>query len=155
MRRSPLPKLARLSPGEWSDLLRAEAALGRAQLLVWTCPHGRLISKCPPSHQAAIPGAGAAGLERARALGTAVRRAATYGLVRPSCLVRALALRWMLENEGIRGARLRIGVRSHGGKLLAHAWIEYAGQVLGDRRVRTRSFQQLPAVEVITPTNSR
>jgi|SRR5690242_9346023 len=71
----------------------------------------------------------------------AVRAAARYGLVRATCLERALAQRWLLGKEGV-SAELRIGVRKTGEKFEAHAWVECAGQALdaGDSHQHYAAF---------------
>lgn len=48
---------------------------------------------------------------------------------RGRCLVRSLALYWLLHRHGIAGD-LRIGVRFLDGRLHAHAWVELKGVVL-------------------------
>ncbi len=143
MSRNILAKLRQLTATEWRDLLRAQTALIASQLIVWTRPRGSLVSISDQSCFAA-PGAD----KRARRLGVAVHRVASYGPFRPSCLVRAVALMRMLEHGGVHGARLCIGVRPAGGKLLAHAWVEYGSLVLGDRPAHVRNFELLGEVEV-------
>ena len=71
----------------------------------------------------------------------AVRAAARYGLVRATCLERALALCWLLGKEGV-GTNLRIGVRKTGEKFEAHAWVECDGQELdaGDSHEHYAAF---------------
>ena len=48
-----------------------------------------------------------------------------------TCLRQALTLQWLLARRGI-DASLRIGVRKEAGELQAHAWVEYAGRVIGE-----------------------
>lgn len=86
---------------------------------------------------------------RARRLALAVNRAATHGVFRPQCLVRAVALKTLLDRRGILGSRVHIGVRHRGGEFSAHAWVEYAGEVLGDRLDHIGSFSRLPNVAVL------
>lgn len=140
-----LRKLQRTTAAECRDLLWAQAVLFQAQMMVWTRPRGRLVSA---SVGAAIEVSGASAA-RARQLGHAVRRAARYGVFRPSCLVRSVALMGMLERSGIHGGRLCIGVRPSDEKLLAHAWVEYGNQVLGDRPAHVRTFRPLANVDVL------
>lgn len=145
MRQRParqLARLFRLSCLEWDDLLRAQVYLIAAQVLVWTRPIGRLVVQAsanePPSasgHWASEP--------NARRLAVAIRRVAEHGLLRPRCLVRAVALNWMLERHGVCGSRIRIGVRIDEGRLAAHAWVELGGLVLGDFVEHTGKFTPL------------
>ena len=67
---------------------------------------------------------------RARTLAIVMRRAANRLPLRTTCLVRALALWWLLAMHGI-GGTVRIGVRG-GDPLEAHAWVEHGGEALYD-----------------------
>ena len=147
-----LHKLAALSPREWVDLLHAQLALLAAQVLVWTRPTGRLVS-----HSGSAEAGGAvseatvepAEMERAQQLGLAVSRAGDYGVFRPLCLVRAVAVHRMLERHHIRGSRIRIGVRMRRGRFGAHAWVELAGRVVGDDIEHVGSFAELAEVHLV------
>lgn len=144
--RRVLSKLLRLSRAEWIALLRAQSALFRAQLLVWARPRGRLLAASQPSvGPVRSPAPLTAEIRR---LAQAVDRAAEYGLHRPSCLVRSLALQRLLASRGIDGSAVRVGVRLHDGHFIAHAWVEYHGQVLGDQDWRVNKFEALPALEI-------
>jgi hypothetical protein len=143
-----LRKLASLSRGEWSDLIRAQIALLSAQVLVWTRPVGKLIadapgSPAPDSAAQTAPSPRSGSLERASQLALAVGRVAENGPLHPLCLVRAVALNHLLEASGIHGSRIRIGVRMERGRFAAHAWVEYGGVVLGDLPEHVHSFAQL------------
>jgi len=61
----------------------------------------------------------------------AINRAANYGPFNANCLQRSLALWWMLRRQGI-SSDLKIGARINGQQCEAHAWVEYAGEVLND-----------------------
>jgi len=149
-----LHKLATLSPREWVDLLQAQVALLAAQVLVWTRPTGRLVS-----HAAGVPAEAAlspeqapvesAVMRRAQQIGLAVSRAGDYGIFRPLCLVRAVAVHRMLEGHGIRGSRIRIGVRMRRGRFGAHAWVELGGCVVGDSEEHVGSFAELSEVHLV------
>lgn len=140
-------KLAGLKPAEWRDLLEAQAALLSARWLVRTRPTGRLVDDATTTHTDGSPVAS----ERTRALALAVERAAEHGLFRPQCLVRAVALNRLLESHGIRGSRIRVGVRVGEQGFAAHAWVELGEQVLGDRADRVRGFVELADVRVADP----
>ena len=144
---SALPKLIRLSRQDLADLLRAQWALLKAQLLVWTRPQGRLTEPVHGSKPLA-PNPDR-DLDEARRLALAVNRAAAFGVFRPLCLVRAVALGRMLEARGIHGGAIRVGVRMVDGKFAAHAWVEYGEHVLGDTQAHVESFAQLPSLQVL------
>ena len=55
-----------------------------------------------------------------------------YALYEVSCLPESLTLWWLLRRRGL-AADLRLGARTITGTFQAHAWTEYAGQVLNDR----------------------
>jgi len=60
-----------------------------------------------------------------------VHAAARYGLVRPTCLEKSLALWWFLGRRGIASS-VHIGTRKNGNRLEAHAWIEFGGNALDE-----------------------
>jgi hypothetical protein len=88
-------------------------------------------------------------LSRAEALALAVGRAAEFGVFRPLCLVRAVALNKVLERHGIKGSRVRVGVRMRNGRFAAHAWVEYGDRVLGDNEAHVGSFVELSEVRLV------
>lgn len=140
----PLRRLFRASGSEWRDLLRAQRALLAAAWRLRREPLGSLAGR------AADPGDAVAGdRARALALSTAVRRAARYGLFRPFCLAQSLALRDLLEREGIHGSTIRIGVRRSGGRFEAHAWIRWGDLVLGDEPSHVARFSEVNDLRVL------
>ncbi len=141
-------KLASLSFTDWVELVQAQAALIAAQALVWTRPVGQLLDGARPAappRRATL----AEGDPAAPRLARAVSRAATHGIFRPLCLVRAVALQRILERRGIAGSRIRIGVRRNGTDLAAHAWVEYGPQVLGDTVEHVGTFAHLADVQLV------
>jgi hypothetical protein len=60
-----------------------------------------------------------------------VKLAARYSPLWSNCLKHSLVLWYLLRRQSI-DSELRIGVRREGDKFQAHAWVEYAGQVLND-----------------------
>ena len=86
---------------------------------------------------------------RAVELATAVRRAADFGLFRPFCLVRAMALRSLLERADIHGSEIRIGVRRRDGVFAAHAWIRWNNQILGDLPAHVATFTEVDDFRVL------
>lgn len=140
-------------------MLEAQLALLVAQFRVWTRPTGRLVSHAaepgeasraaPTTAAAQVAPADTPVLSRAEALALAVGRAAEFGLFRPLCLVRAVALNRVLERHGIRGSRVRVGVRMRNGRFAAHAWVEYCDRVLGDNEAHVGSFVELSEVRLV------
>jgi hypothetical protein len=59
-----------------------------------------------------------------------------------------MALSRMLADRGIDGAVVRVGVRRAGGQFLAHAWVELAGETLGDVDDHVGSFVPLTDLDV-------
>jgi hypothetical protein len=141
-----LRKLRSLRSGELAWLLSAQAMLLWAAVLVRTRPAGRLISA--RSGRTAELAATDGRREEARRIAQAVRRAADHGVFRPACLVRSVALQRMLQFRGISGSRIHIGVRLEGGQFVAHAWVEWEGQVLGDLPTYVQTFAPLCDVDV-------
>lgn len=105
----------------WTALAVLRAGLWLAPFRLWRDRFAGLLC------EAAVP----APEERAEArrMTQAVAQAARR-VPRATCLVQALALRWMLRRRGI-SCDLRVGVsRSERGEFEAHAWIECGGELL-------------------------
>ena len=143
-----LRKLAALDRRGLDELIRAQAALLAAQMLVWTRPVGELTRTGAPSP----PRRDERGDDAtARRWALAIDRAATHGVFRPLCLVRALALQRILEANHLPGSHIRIGVRRYQGRFIAHAWVEYGDLPLGDDAAQARRFVPLNEVQVTGP----
>jgi hypothetical protein len=138
-------KIVRLRARDWAELLDAQLSLIRAQVQVHLRPRGQLIDRNEARDVFVEDEAVAA---TARRLGVAVDRAARFGVFRPLCLVRSLALHQMLERRGVAGSRIRIGVRRDDGQLTAHAWVEYGGTIIGDRDFHVARFTELADVRM-------
>lgn len=132
-----LRKLRGLSSREMRWLIQAQWELARAQLRLRTTPRGGMVSgRAPePAVQPLLEDT-----TLAYGLALAVERAADYGIFRPACLVRALALRALLEKHGLAGGQVRIGVRMRGAAFHAHAWVEFGDIILGDRPAHVKTF---------------
>ena len=135
-------KLLALSARDWRDLFHAQWLLLMAQWRLRTRATGSLLD-----HWTTTPGPPVAAdvrqLQRTREIGSAVRRVAMHGMIRPQCLARSLAICEWLESEDIRGAIVRIGVRPQEATIAAHAWVEYAGELVGDSPAHVRRFNVL------------
>jgi hypothetical protein len=146
-------KFAVVRGPEWGDVARGQIALLRARAIVATRPEGELTA--PRGARAPVAGAPApaepTAEQRAAAsrLALGVTRAAAYGVFRPLCLVRAVALHGLLERHGMPGSEVRVGVRWTDGKFAAHAWVEYGGAVLGDEEAHVRGFAELEDLQMV------
>jgi hypothetical protein len=87
-------------------------------------------------------------VDDARRIALAVTRAAEFGLFRPRCLVKSRALRKMLDEAGVQGAQVRVGVQLSHGRFLAHAWVEYGGQVVGDDSTVVAQYVPMTGIQV-------
>ena len=139
-------KLSRLSPRDWRELFEAQWALLVAQSTLRSRPTGSLAT---PVHAAGR--VDLARIPEARRLALAMTRAARFGVFRPQCLARSLALSRMLTAHGITGGIVRVGVRRNDGQFLAHAWVELAGETLGDADEHVESFVPLTNLDVTRP----
>ncbi|MBL8998680.1 MAG: lasso peptide biosynthesis B2 protein [Gemmatimonadales bacterium] len=141
---APLRKLASLGVSGWRDLIRAQLALLRAQWRLRREPIGALAVR-----ERTTPGEQGGSAGRARAIAVAVDRAARFGIFRPYCLVRAIALRDLLVRDGIHGGSIRVGVRRHQGKFEAHAWVRWGDEVLGDLPEHVAQFTEVEDLRVL------
>ncbi|HEX6316009.1 MAG TPA: lasso peptide biosynthesis B2 protein [Gemmatimonadaceae bacterium] len=142
--RRSAPKLRKLGLRDWKDLVRAQLALMRAQREMQSLPTGAMVR----DEDAPIGTSTGDRVDDARRIALAVNRAAAFGLLRPRCLVKSRALRKMLDQEGITGAQVRVGVQLSEGRFRAHAWVEYGGQVVGDDPVTVAQYVPMPGLRV-------
>jgi hypothetical protein len=56
----------------------------------------------------------------------------------------------MLERDDIKGSVVRVGVQLRNGTFVAHAWVEYAGEALGEDTQSLRRFEPLDNVSLIS-----
>ena len=136
-----------LKPVELAELGSAQVALLAAQYLVWTRPVGQLVTSGAPVADTAVVQEEVEAVAKRIAL--AVNRAAAYGVFRPLCLVRAVALSRMLDARGLHGSRVCVGVRRLRGRFAAHAWVEYKNQVLGDAEHHVSTFAPLDDLQLV------
>ena len=145
-KRNLFRKLARLDASEWRNLFAAQYAIVAAQFYVWFRKRGGLVSSVAAKPEETTPDGPVD--PRVIALGKAVDRTASYGLVRAHCLVRSIALKRLLEDKGFPGAVIRVGVRPNNGGMQAHAWVEYNGTVIGDKERHVVQFDQLSGIDL-------
>jgi hypothetical protein len=141
---SPLRRLAALDARSLFDLFLAQWALLRAQRRLRREPVGSLTIR---SSEPASPASG--DIERARALARAINRAAAFGVIRPHCLARALALTELLERAEVRGSEIRVGVRRTNGAFSAHAWVRLGEELLGEQPEHVASFTEVDDIRVL------
>ena len=139
-----------LRGGRWDDMRdvgEAQLALLRAQAMWWLRPLGEFVEIASGDHRTALAPS-VAQAKVCERVAAAISRATRYGLFRPLCLTRAVALSQMLNAHGIVGHRIRIGVRRDGGSFTAHAWVELGHRILGDTTTNTLPYLPLTQVSV-------
>lgn len=136
--------------GRWDEMRfagEAQLVLLRAQAMRWLRPLGKFVPMS--SGDSPMTFASAATQAQASAhIVSAIDRASRYGIFRPICLTRAVALSRMLTAHGIAGHNIRIGVRHDRGSFTAHAWVELGHRVLGDTTANTLAYLPLTQVSV-------
>jgi hypothetical protein len=140
-----LRKITRLRFADWIALGRAQWALITAQLALWIRPRGQLVSR-DIEPLTTLTENDMMMIDR---LATSVDRVARYGLFRPKCLARSIALQNLLHKSGVVGSSVHIGVRRSGDSFLAHAWVELDGKVLGDSPRYVAGFERLTEVTAV------
>ena len=134
-------RLRGLTLAEIGLLLEAQRDLLACQVAKWRRPVGELLDWNDVTGQQDV--ALSARLQTLRSVGWAVTRAASYGVFRPQCLVRSLAIQRMLRRRGVSGSTIRIGVRLRDGEFNAHAWVEIGGVVIGDSPAHVETFTRI------------
>lgn len=132
-------RLFSVTPGEFADLVVAQWYLLAALWAVRRRPRGELLRPVSVRESAGGPRDG----ERLERLAVAVDRVSRFGMFRPTCLVRAVALESQIRRANAGPAVVRVGVAQVAGELFAHAWIELEGQVIGDEPSHVRRFTPL------------
>jgi hypothetical protein len=148
---------------EWADLAAAQGRLLGAQMAVWSRQPWRLAAIVRGVSRSAARELAPAGpsldqWRRVTELERALSRAVRFGVLRPrpKCLARAIALAALIRAAGVPGTRVRIGVqRSESGAFAAHAWVELAGRVVGDRVEYVATFTALADLSLLRTTRMR
>ncbi len=141
---SVLRKLLSLDRQSFADLIAAQRALWRARRIIKRQPIGSLTIR--DANAASIPRGDPT---RAKDVARAIARASSYGLFRPFCLVRAIALRDLLQQHEISGSEIRVGVRWQGGEFTAHAWVRWGDEILGDDPHHVSTFTEVDDIRVL------
>lgn len=139
-----LRKAHRLGWDDWKRVAIGYRALRQAIRDVRDRPQGEIVAKGSPSEAA-----DGARLPDARAVALGVSRAAAYGFLHPTCLAQSLAIQRCLTDAGIAGGRIRVGVARRRGKFIAHAWVEFAGEVVGDDRASVEKYEPFDDLLVV------
>lgn len=152
--RSLLAKLRilfRIRPETRRDLIRAQLALLRAKWSLGRAPNGTLVTAAVEGTAREIARAATpTQVRRAREIAVAVVRTERAGLVRAPCLARAIAIRHLIQREGLGDGEIRVGVRMSDGRLEAHAWVDYGGVQLVTTRDELQGYVPLDGLEVTT-----
>ena len=139
-------RLARgLSWREWLRLMEAWWRLGRNSMSLRRVSYDQIILQTQFN-----PKGGATpnnDLVVAQRLQQLVSMAARIHGTPMTCLSRALTLHQMLARDGIR-SRVCIGVGKTSNKVQAHAWVEVAGQAIGEAEDITTRFKVLDPVKI-------
>lgn len=150
-----LRRIRRLHIGDLRDVAHAQVAILQAHWLMWHRPPGNLLapagSRAAPPAQSSMASRGSSPSSEVARLLRAVNRASTYGLTRPRCLTRSIALVRLLHASGSTEATVRIGVRWDGARFVAHAWVEHQGAVLDLEPSLSQPFAPLATMEVAPP----
>ena len=122
-------KVFQLSPGERVILVQAWGLFFLVELALRILPFTRLLSlsKKVFLKQKSEPALGL--VPPVPRLAWLVEVAGRYTPVTATCLKKALVLSWLLGRRGTQ-TEVRIGVARHDGRLKAHAWLNYDGQVI-------------------------
>jgi len=113
---------------DWRVIAEALAALTAADVATRVASPTAVLARATRIRRLAAEPLPPAELKR---LGRLVDIAANYHPFRPRCLPRSLALARLLARRGV-STDVRIGVRTEGGRLDAHAWVELDGRALND-----------------------
>lgn len=142
-------RLRHTSVREVRLLVEAQLVLVQCQIAKWRRPTGQLIEwNAGRSADAPAPFDGAT-RDSVVSVAWAVTRAARYGVFRPQCLVRSLAIQRMLRRRGIVTGSLNVGVRMQNGSFEAHAWVELNGAVVGDTLQHVRTFTKVTDLRLV------
>jgi len=120
-----LHRFVLLSPGERRLLLEAGILMFAFRLALWLLPSRTVINvaRCHGFQSGEPTDLGT------KQIGWAVE-AVSRCVPKPTCLVKALTARVLLENAGF-AARLHIGVaKTNDERFVAHAWVEAQGAVI-------------------------
>jgi hypothetical protein len=140
-----LKKLWRLSHLERGLLLQAILLLPLFHLALRLLGYARLrgaLASMTPICAGSRPLSSTQRVRRVKQITRIVTIASQRGLYKATCLRRSLLTWWLLRGEGI-ASDICLGVRTPGGILEAHAWVEYEGIVLNDRPDVRQKFQVL------------
>ena len=137
-------KVFQLSPGERAVLVQAWGLFLLVELALRILPFTRLLTL---SKKVFLNRKGEAALglvPSVSRLAWLVEVAGRYTPVTATCLKKALVLSWLLGRKGTQ-TEVRIGVAREEGRLKAHAWLDYDGQVIFGHQEFERYETLVPA----------
>ncbi len=91
---------------------------------------------------------------QARRWERAVQRAESYAPWRVTCLARSITLHRLLERHAVPGSRVCVGVNGGAAGFEAHAWVEIADVVFGDRPDVAQQWTRLADARAASPSLS-
>lgn len=115
---------------DWQTLIQAWLLLLACDVGLRLLPFKQMQRLATLGRKEPAP-SGSAAPDTIRRLHYLVEVAARNHLYTMSCLRQSLVLQWLLGRRGV-SVDLRIGVSKEAGDLAAHAWLEYAGQPVGE-----------------------
>jgi hypothetical protein len=124
-----------LTLADWASLFEAALTLARVQVRLRLQSPAKVIAWA--THLAERPSTASPADVKRVAWST---DAAARHLVPSACLARSIALARMLARRRLP-VDIRIGVRTDGGRLEAHAWVERDGQLLNDDRATVEGYE--------------
>ena len=137
--RHAVRRLLAIPASEIGDLVVAQGFVLSALLRVRARRTGRLLHRVQATPSLTLQ----SDESRLARLAVAVDRVSRFGLFRPTCLVRAVALERLVRTANAGTAVVRVGVARGTDEFFAHAWIEIGGCVLGDEPSYVRKFTPL------------
>ncbi len=136
-----------LSPDVWREMVLGQRALAFARDDLKNRPVGALL-RVDDGSTTSAESADAATIRRARLIADGVTRASKYLWGSSTCLSRSIAIQKRLNDEGIHGGDLRVGVARQNGKFVAHAWVELDGRVIGDDPIAVQMYSPLDGLSI-------
>ncbi len=138
-------KVFQLSPGERAVLVQAWGLFLLVELALRVLPFTRLLILSDKVFLNRKNKPVLALVPSVSRLAWLVEIASRYTPVTATCLKKALVLSWLLARRGTQ-TEVRIGVAHHEGRLKAHAWLAYDGQVVLGHQELARYETLLPHV---------
>src|ERR1043166_1115859 len=134
-----LRTLRAMDPPDRACLVRALRLLPLVRVRVWLLGARRTQAWLAGGETVSMP-TGTAGEKQMWQIVRMVRVARRYHRFWTNCLSHSLTLWALLRREGV-ATEVRVGTRRRGGRLEAHAWVEWEGRPLTDPDDDTGNFE--------------